>query len=165
MSNFKKHNILTILNTFYEDKSQEAMNYTNLGKSMSIEQLHSKTNFSISGLKVLCLSLKNSNLICQITYTDEPNVLRYYINDLGRIALNEEYFLNLLWYKDYRIVIPALVSSVISVIGILISMLPSKDDKLLQGRIEKLEQKLDSIQSKHLKYSVFDVSKKVNKVQ
>jgi hypothetical protein len=165
MSNYKKHKILSILNTFYEDKSQEAMNYTDLGKSMSIEQLHSKTNFSISDLKVLCLSLKNSNLVCPITYTNKPNVLRYYINDLGRIALNEKYFLNLLWYKDYRIVIPALVSSVISVIGTLISMSPSKDDKLLQDRVDKLEQKLDSVQPKYQKDSVFDVGKKVNKVQ
>ncbi|MCJ1805442.1 hypothetical protein MRP92_00740 [Flavobacterium covae] len=165
MPNSKKHKILSVLNTFYEDKAQEALNHTDLGKSMSIEQLHSKTNFSISDLKVICLSLKNSNLVCPIIYTNEPNVLRYYINDLGRIALNEKYFLNLLWYKDYRIVIPALVSSVISIIGILISMSPSKDDKLLQERVDKLEQKLYSIQSKHLKDSVFDVSKKINKAQ
>jgi hypothetical protein len=162
MSNLQKHKILGILNTFYEDKSQEAMNYTDLGKSMSIEHLHSKTNFSILDLKVLCLSLKNSNLICQITYTNKPNVLRYYINDLGRISLNEKYFLNLLWYKDYRIVIPALVSSVISLIGILISTSPSKDDKLLQERVEKLEQKLDSIQSTQLLDSVLVINKKRN---
>lgn len=162
MSNLQKHKILGILNTFYEDKSQEAMNYTDLGKSMSIEQLHSKTNFSISDLKVLCISLKNSNLICPITHTNKPNVLRYYINDLGRISLNEKYFLNLLWYKDYRIVIPALVSSVISLIGILISMSPSKDDRLLQEKVEKLEQKLDSMQSTQLLDSVVVTNKKVN---
>ena len=146
MSNIKKHKILELLNSFYEDKTQEALSYTDLGKSMSIEQLHSKTNYSISDLKVLCLSFKNSNLICSIVYTDEPNVLRYYINDLGRIALNEKYFLNLLWYKDYRIVIPALVSAVISVVGILISTLLSTDNKHLEKRTLKLEQKLDSIQ-------------------
>ena len=153
MSNSKKHKILNTLNAFYEDKTQEAMNYTNLGKSMSIEQLHSKTNFSISDLKVFCLSLKNSSLICPITFTDEPNILRYYINDLGRIALKEDYFLNLLWYKDYRILIPALVSSAISLIGILISMSPSKDDILLQEKVKVMEHKLDSVRVIRLKDS------------
>ena len=149
MSNITKHKILEQLNTFYEEKTQEAMDYTNLGKSMSIEQLHSKTNFSISDLKVLCLSLKNSNLICPITYKNEPNVLRYYITDLGKISLKEKYFLNLLWYKDYRIVIPASVSTVISVVGILISVLLSTDNKHSEERILRLEQKLDSIQKTH----------------
>lgn len=156
MSNITKHKILEQLNTFYEEKTQEVMDYTNLGKSMSIEQLHSKTNFSISDLKVFCLSLKNSNLICPITYTNEPNVLRYYITDLGKISLKEKYFLNLLWYKDYRIVIPASVSTVISVVGILISMLLSTDNKHSEERILRLEQKLDSIQKTHFQNTQSD---------
>lgn len=165
MSNFKKHKILQVLFNFYENKSLEALNYTNLGKSMSLEQLHKETKINISDLKSFCKSLVNSNLIKPIYHTNEPNVLRYYITDSGTASLKEKYFLNLLWYNDYRIVIPALVSSVISVIGILISMSLSKDDKLLQDRVDKLEQKLDSVQSKYLKDSVFDVCKKVNKLQ
>lgn len=160
MSNIKKHKILQVLFTFYEDKTQEATNYSNLGKSLTIEQIHTKTNIPFSDVKILCLSLSNSNLICPIKHTDQPNIQRYYINTLGQIALGEKYFLNLVWYKDYRIVIPALVSSVISVIGILISMSLSIDDKLLQKKVEKLEQKLDSIQLVNSKdYQLKDKSK------
>ena len=146
MSNSKKHKILQILFNFYENKSLEAMNYTDLGKSMSLEQLHKETKISLSDLKAFCKSLENSNLINSIYYTNEPSVLRYYINDLGTVSLKEKYFLNLLWYKDYRIVIPALVSAAISVVGILISTLLSTDNKHLEERTLKLEQKLDSIQ-------------------
>ena len=150
MSNKKKHKILSVLFNFYENKSLEAMNYTDLGKSMSLEQLHKETQINLSDLKAFCKSLENSNLINHIFYTNEPSVLRYYINDLGTVSLKEKYFLNLLWYKDYRIVIPALVSSVISIIGILISMLLSTDNTQTEERLLKMEQKIDSIQSKHL---------------
>jgi hypothetical protein len=51
-----------------------------------------------------------------------------------------------LWYKDYRIVIPALVSSVITLVGILISDIPDKDEKALQEKILKLEQKLELLE-------------------
>jgi hypothetical protein len=146
MSNSKKHKILQVLFDFYENKSLESSNYTDLGKSMSLEQLHKETKINLSDLKAFCKSLENSNLICPIYFTEEPSVLRYYINDLGTISLKEKYFLNLLWYKDYRIVIPALVSSVISIIGILISMSLSKDNTHLEERTLQLEQKLDSIQ-------------------
>jgi hypothetical protein len=148
MSNKKKHKILDILNNFYQEKSHEALNYTNLGKSMSIEQLHDKTKFSISDLKILCKSLENATLICPIYNTNEPLVRRYYVNDLGQIALKEEYFLNLLWYKDYRIVIPALISSVISLFGILISMYLSTNNTVLQEKVSKLEQKIHILQVK-----------------
>jgi hypothetical protein len=146
MSNSKKHKILQVLFDFYENKSLESSNYTDLGKSMSLEQLHKETKINLSDLKAFCKSLENSNLICPIYYTNEPSILRYYINDLGTVSLKEKYFLNLLWYKDYRIVIPALVSSVISIIGILISMSLSKDNTHLEERTLQLEQKLDSIQ-------------------
>lgn len=146
MSNSKKHKILQVLFDFYEYKSLEPLKYTNLGKSMSLEQLHKETKINLSDLKAFCKSLENSNLINSIYSKDEPNILRYYINDSGTANLKDKYFLNLLWYKDYRIVIPALISSVISIVGILISTLLSTDNKHLEERILKLEQKLDSIQ-------------------
>ena len=162
MSNSKKHKILQVLFNFYENKSLEAMNYTDLGKSMSLEQLHKETKIYLSDLKAFCKSLENSNLINPIYYTNEPSVLRYYINDLGTVSLKDKYFLNLLWYRDYRIVIPALVSSVISIIGILISMSLSKENKPLEEKVLRLEQKLDSI---HLKKSAIpQISSTSNKI-
>jgi hypothetical protein len=160
MSNSKKHKILQVLFNFYENKSLESMNYTELGKSMSLEQLHKETKINLSDLKAFCKSLENSNLICPIYYTNEPSVLRYYINDLGMVSLKEKYFLNLLWYKDYRIVIPALVSSVISIIGFLISTTLSTDNKYLEKRILKLEQKLDSIKKVNFQKNQNDNTKK-----
>jgi len=96
MSNLKKHKILGVLFNFYENKTLEAMNYTDLGKSMSLEQLHKETKINISDLKSFCKSLETSYLIKSIYFTNEPSTLRYYITDSGTASLKDKYFLNLL---------------------------------------------------------------------
>ena len=146
MSHKKKHKVLEILNSYFDNKSQEAMNYTELGKSMSYEQLHSETGYKLSDIKSICSSLEQSNHICPITYTQEPNVQRYYINSLGKSALFDKYFLSSLWYRDTKFLIPLILSFLVGLASILIALLPDKEIEPLEKRIQQLEQKSDSLQ-------------------
>jgi|GEM_PF-6005882 len=146
MSQRKKHKILEILNTYFESKSQEVSNYTELGKSMSYEQLHSETGFKLSDVKSICSSLKQSSHICPITYVKEPNVQRYYINNLGKSALFDKYFLSSLWYRDKKYLISLGVSLLVGLIAIPIALLPDKEIEPLENRIQRLERKSDSLQ-------------------
>lgn len=146
MSNKKKNKVLEILNYYYDSKSQEVINYSELGKSMSYEQLHSETGFKLSDIKSICSSLEKSNHICPITYTQEPNVQRYYINNLGKSALFDKYFLSSLWYRDTKFLIPLILSFLVGLASILIALTPDKEIEPLENRIQQLEQKSDSLQ-------------------
>lgn len=141
MPNLKKHRILEVLNSYYENKTQEAMNYTDLGKSMSYEQLHSETGYKLSDIKSVCNSLEQSNFIHPITFKDEPNVQRYYINNLGKSALFDKYFLSSLWYRDKKCLISLGVSLLVGLIAILVALLPDKEIEPLEKRIQQLEEK------------------------
>ena len=146
MSSKKKHKVLEILNSYFDSKSQESTDYSVLGKSMSYEQLHSKTGYSISDIKSVCLSLKQSNHICPIVHKNYPNVQRYYINNLGKSALFDKYFLSSLWYRDKKYLISLGVSLLVGLIAIPIALLPDKEIEPLEKRIQQLEQKSDSLQ-------------------
>lgn len=146
MSQKKKHKVLETLNSYFDSKSQEAMNYTELGKSMSYEQLHSETGYKLTDIKSICSSLEQSNHICPITYTQEPNVQRYYINNLGKSALFDKYFLSSLWYRDKKYLISLGVSLLVGLIAIPIALLPDKEIEPLEKRIQQLEQKSDSLE-------------------
>lgn len=135
MSNLKKHNILKQLKIYFDTKTQESLPYTILGKSMSIEQLHSITKYTISDITIICKSLQKANLICPITYAEEKHIQRYYINDLGEIALFDEYFISSLWYKDWKFLIPLLIS----ILAFLVPILLSKDNTETEAKISKME--------------------------
>lgn len=148
MPNLKKHKILEVLNSYYENKTQEVMNYTELGKSMSYEQLHSETGYNLSDIKSICNSLVQSNFIHSITFTDEPNVQRYYINNLGKSVLFDKYFLSSLWYRDKKYLISLGVSLLVGLIAILVALLPDKEIEPLEKRIQQLEEKSNLLHNK-----------------
>jgi len=112
---------------------------------MSYEQLHSKTGFKLSDIKSICSSLEQSNHIFPITYTKEPNVQRYYINNLGKSTLFDKYFLSSLWYRDKKYLISLGVSVLVGLIAIPTALLPDKEIEPLEKRIQQLEQKSDSL--------------------
>ena len=147
MSAKKKHKVLEVLNSYFEVKSQEATKYTEIGKSMSYEQLHSNTGFKLSDIKSICSSLEQSNHICPITYTKEPNVQRYYINNLGKSALFDKYFLSSLWYRDKKYLTSLGVSVLVGLIAIPTALLPDKEIDSLKKKIERLEVQTDSLKN------------------
>lgn len=95
MSRFK-HKILKELLTVYNDKNYSGQNWTEEGKSLSTEDLQSKTNLNLNSLDSYLRQLHYNDYIKKCKLHDKPSDF-WYITDKGREALSDNKFL---WYAN-----------------------------------------------------------------
>jgi hypothetical protein len=97
MSNYKKHILLKNLYSSWkdgEDKTTSNYQITPFGRSLTVIELQKKTSYGILKIEELCITLSNDGYIKKITEDTDNKAHRYLIEDLGKSAFIDNYFLN-----------------------------------------------------------------------
>ncbi len=111
MSELSKNTVLKYLSNIYNERTYDVNNYTEDGKSLSIEDLHRKTNLNLDVLNSILKSLSYNDYIKPISLHGHTSTF-YLITEKGFDALVDKRFV---WYaisldKVLKI-IPIIISS------------------------------------------------------
>ncbi|MCC6836236.1 MAG: hypothetical protein IT213_14710 [Cytophagales bacterium] len=114
MSRFK-HKILKELLAVYNEKNHSGQNWTEEGKSLSTEDLQTKTELNLNTLDSYLRQLHYNDYIKKTKLVDKQNDF-WYITDKGREALSDNKFL---WYCniDFLLKFGGLVISLLALLN------------------------------------------------
>lgn len=118
MSDLSKNKILKELSVIYNQRTYDGTNYTEEGKSLSVEELNIKTNIRIDELNNLLKSLAYNDYI-KSTCLHGKSSTYYYITDKGFDALSDKRFI---WYSLSLDKIFNLVTIIISVLALVVAI-------------------------------------------
>ncbi|THF53148.1 hypothetical protein E6C50_02790 [Flavobacterium supellecticarium] len=141
MSSYKKYKILKILADLKRENSLRPIRYDELEFSLSAEEINDRLKYPMRDISVICDDFYTLGFIQLTSYDGQPDIVRYYITENGEQAHFDRLYLNKLWYKDNRFLIPLTVS----IIAIIFPVAVSIFDTSKLERIEKLEKELDSL--------------------
>src|SRR5690554_5464901 len=96
MTDLKKHRILKLLSDEYNNKSYSGNDYTEEGKSLSVEDIHRKTTINLDELNLILKALQYNDYVKFTHLHDGKGLTYYYITDKGRDALLDKRFV---WYS------------------------------------------------------------------
>jgi len=118
MSRFK-HKILKELLAVYNEKNHSGQNWTEEGKSLSTEDLQTKTELNLNTLDSYLRQLHYNDYIKKTKLVDKQNDF-WYITDKGREALSDNKFL---WYCDNKFLWYCNIDFLLKFGGLVISLL------------------------------------------
>lgn len=105
MKNFKKHKILKTFQSkwdYGEQNSGFGLDYTEIGRSLTTIELSKNLKYDLKTVETLCNTLQTSNHIKLLLSDNENKVYRYVITPSGHSAVTDKFYLNKLWYRDYK---------------------------------------------------------------
>ncbi|WP_158848158.1 hypothetical protein [Algibacter sp. L1A34] len=95
MSGIKKDKILKLLLKVYDDNSYTTSRTTDGGKTLSVEDIHRKTNYSLDSVNLLIGALHYNDYIKKFRLHGKGETDFWGITDKGRNAISEN---NFVWY-------------------------------------------------------------------
>ena len=114
----KQHQVLKEILKNYNDKSHTTSNITDAGKSLSSEELHRKTSYSLDDVNLIISSLLNGEYIEPFKLHGKGDTLFYGINNRGKSAVANNTFV---WYYKTENIIN-LITLLIAIFGLLNSI-------------------------------------------
>ncbi|WP_281635792.1 hypothetical protein [Flavobacterium marginilacus] len=115
---YKQHRVLKVLLKNYNDKSHTTSNVTEAGKSLSAEELHRRTSYSLDDINLILASLLEAELIEPYNLHGKVGITFYCITNKGKKAFASKDFV---WiYKADNII--KVITLIIAVLGLLNSI-------------------------------------------
>lgn len=132
MSNFKKkHKILELIFINEREKTLAANNYTEIGKGLSIMQIHDKLGYSMHDIEIFCSNLIDQGYLKVLYYKGgehnhgNANEPVYCILGLGKHAYRDKILFNQVWYRS-RTSMFSLSTLLISLAALVVAVLSYK---------------------------------------
>ncbi len=123
-TNRRKHQILEALTNHWldgETKSVGGFKVTEVGRCLNNMQLHLKTGIKIQKIDSICFTLANQGFISSYSFNEGTKLHTYLIEDAGRVAVFENSFKNLIWWRNFDLwkwVLPLIISVIAVIIAL-----------------------------------------------
>lgn len=112
-----KHRILKELKEIYDERTYGAGNYTDIGKSLSLNQLNIKTGLRINVLDNNIKALISEDLVASANIKGQDDITFYYLTYRGHNAFSDHRFL---WFLVDKAL--AITTLIIAILGFLNSI-------------------------------------------
>jgi hypothetical protein len=103
-ANSKKHKILKALTDHWldgENNTVSGFTVTEFGRCLNNMQIHLRTNINIQEVDNICFTLTNQGFIRSFHFDAKTKLHTYLIEDIGRVAVIEKRFKNLIWFRNF----------------------------------------------------------------